>query len=633
MSGSILGQVLVTFLIGWQAVPLSPVDDALPQGAVARLGSTRFRLGGAVDSLSISTDGTKLACIDRNGRLSVLDAKTGIRLRSIDHVNAAVIAPDGQHIVSITITTVHIRDIGSGKILRQFKAHDHWISSLALSRDGHILATIAPDEKIVKLWNCETGQERRTIRLKDAYSASISPDGKTLATGGWTSGAISLWETSTGRQMWETKAPADCVQSLAFSPNGEMLAIRSEKHITLLNADSGKAGVELAGTGIFCGNVVFAPTGNVLVAGAEDGTICVWDARNGALSQRLEGNGSNVDSLVFSTDGRLLYCGQDTGAIHVWSRKNGFVPHHLPSHARVSALLFTSAGQLITAGGNRIYLWDLGTERVVKRFDGQCDGITAIALRRDGRVVVSADGDGAVFVWDASTGKQLSQLTKLADPIYTVAFSPDSKTLAAGGFDSKIRLLNPATGDLIKTISGHDGAVVSLAYAPNGKVVASLGGDGGVFGKTEDRTCRLWDALTGRLLFRHKLEHLGRAIAFAQDGKSVAIACSDCTLRLIAVPDGKQFAKMLGHKAPVECICFSSDGRVIASGSQDGAVHIWDAKNRKQLAQFLGHLSRVNCIAFSADGRTVASGSDDGTTIIWGLQELNKEGRNGDIRK
>jgi WD40 repeat protein len=193
-----------------------------------------------------------------------------------------------------------------------------------------------------------------------------------------------------------------------------------------------------------------------------------------------------------------------------------------------------------------------------------------------------------------------------AESVASVAFCPDGKTALSGSSDKTLRLWDLATGRLIRQFEGHSGRVTSVAISPDGKTALS---------GSEDYTLRLWDLATGRLIRKfegHSAYWGNRSVIFSPDGKT-ALSGTDHALLLWDLASGREIRKFEGHSGVVTSVAFSPDGKTALSGSYDHTVRLWNVATGREIQKFDSDAT-VWSVAFSPDGKTALSG---GTLRLW----------------
>jgi WD40 repeat protein len=164
-------------------------------------------------------------------------------------------------------------------------------------------------------------------------------------------------------------------------------------------------------------------------------------------------------------------------------------------------------------------------------------------------------------------------------------------------------------------LDGHTDQVHAVAFSPDGKLLATA---------SWDRTVRLRDAATGAQ--RGQPLTVSRdavnTAAFSPDGKLLATAGWDQTVRLWDVATGGQHGNPItGNEDTINAVAFSPDSKLLATAGRDGTARLWRVDTGKPSGRpFTGHEDEVQDVAFSPDGKLLATASWDGTARLWEVE-------------
>ena len=120
--------------------------------------------------------------------------------------------------------------------------------------------------------------------------------------------------------------------------------------------------------------------------------------------------------------------------------------------------------------------WDVTTGKEVRQFTGHADGVSSLAISRDGRRLLSGSWDKSVRLWDVDTGKELKRFEEgHSQQVWGVALSPDGKRALSASFDLTVRLWDVNLGKELQSFKGHTQSIWVVAFSPDGKQALSAG--------------------------------------------------------------------------------------------------------------------------------------------------------------
>ncbi|MFF4484207.1 trypsin-like peptidase domain-containing protein [Streptomyces sp. NPDC001520] len=451
-------------------------------------------------------------------------------------------------------------------------------------------------------------QHRLTVNKGEVSAVAFSSDRRTLATGG--EGTVRLWNVTDGRARATLTGVTDSVFSLAFSPDGHIVAAGMEDGTARLwDVATGRSHAVIADrTGNSVEAIGFSPKGETLATGGKNGAVQLWDARSGHLRTTLTGHTGPVRTLAFSPKGGILATGTGDKSVRLWDLASHRTLRKLTGSAStVASVAFNPDGKTLAAtDGNRARLWDVATRNVRATLTGHTDRLLSVAFSPDGRTLATASADNTARLWNTADDQTQMVLTGHSGLVTSVAFSPDGRRLATGSADHTARIWGLPTNRVRHVLTGHTDSVRSVAFSPDGRTLA-----------TGSAQVRLWDVATGR---RHgvTLPSQASSVAFAPDGRTLATAAFLQPARLWNLTTGRVRKKLTGRASEAVSVAFSPDGRTLATGSVDGTTGLWDVSTfHTRIVLPSRPRSAVASVAFTRDGQILATGNSDGTTQLW----------------
>ena len=207
------------------------------------------------------------------------------------------------------------------------------------------------------------------------------------------------------------------------------------------------------------------PGGRYIASVAIDKKIIIWDMIGGKISRTIESNVGD-ESIDLSYDGNLIAAGASDGSVKLLDSSNGVLIKNMVGHTGpVPALCFVKTNPHILASGSQdssIVLWHTITGKSFNILIGHTQQVQSLDFHPRGIKLASGAYDNTVKIWDISNGTLINTLIGHAHFVPSVTYSPDGAILASGSKDKTIKLWYGEDGSFIRTLHGHNSTVYSL---------------------------------------------------------------------------------------------------------------------------------------------------------------------------
>ena len=297
------------------------------------------------------------------------------------------------------------------------------------------------------------------------------------------------------------------VRALAFSPDGNLLAVPARHEILLHRADGSGIVARLLGDSPRLEALTFSRDGSLLVASggaaSEFGEIQIWDTAKRELVRSIKASTDTFYGVAISHDNRLVAVGCADKLVRVFNVADGVEVMRCDNHLDwVFGSAFTNDGKrLATISRDKAAkLIDVSTGHLIDDINQMRDPLICMARHPMDDLIATGGTEGKIRLFrmeprggrlaegDNKEESFVREFEHMASPIQTIAFNPDGKSVACGVVGGEVRIFKTENGQRLAQIKVGSGPIFALSFTPDGKRIATGGYDGHI---------RFYDATNG----------------------------------------------------------------------------------------------------------------------------------------
>ncbi|KAL0271924.1 UNVERIFIED_CONTAM: hypothetical protein PYX00_005072 [Menopon gallinae] len=366
---------------------------------------------------------------------------------------------------------------------------------------------------------------------------------------------------------------AESVLTVRFSPDSKHLASGSgDTTVRLWDLDTQTPLLSLTGHKNWVLCLEWSPDSSKIASGDKNGHIIVWTPEGRQLGKTLISHKQWITSLCWepyhmNPECRLLASGSKDGDIRIWDVLQGQTVRILSSHTKsVTCIKWGGSGLLYSSSQDRtVKVWRVSDGVLCRTLEGHAHWVNTLALSTEW--VIKTGPLDPLRAEEVNTNSSKEDLKALAQRRYESVFG-NGERLVSGSDDFTLFLWSPESDKKpIARLTGHQQLVNDVKFSPDGRLIASA---------SFDKSIKLWESKTGRFV-----------------------------------------GVLRGHVQAVYVISWSADSRLLVSGSADSTLKVWNVQNRKLEVELPGHADEIYAVDWSSNGLQVASGGKDKLVRLW----------------
>jgi len=435
---------------------------------------------------------------------------------------------------------------------------------------------------------------------------------------GFSTGVFGLWEMPGFTNIHTLSISQEKISSVAINPSGEWLAFGARKLGQLLVWEWQSESYVLKQQGHYfdMNTLSYAPDGQTIATGGDDGKVKVWSTYNGFCFVTFTEHSAPISSVAFAKQGSVLFSASLDGTVRAYDliRYRNFRTFTSPSPVQFSCLAVDPSGEVVAAGSTdsfEIFLWSVQTGKLLDVMGGHTGPVSSLAFAPTGaNQLASVSWDKTMRVWNIFGRSSAVEPFSLNSDALALAFRPDGREVAVSTLDGQITFFDIQESKQTNVIDGRKDVSggrklddrVSAANNSSGKSYNSLA-------YTADGRCLLAGGNSKYVVLYDVREGEGVMVKKFQISENLSLDGTEEFLDSRKVNDAGINVDLINDRDGSDL-----EDRLDTSlpGASRGAGDMSIRKFRQE--------ARTKCVRFSPTGRAWAAASTEGL-LIYSLDE------------